>query len=113
MHSPWLPVDPVRFQRAVAVLRVRFIAEAGDITDVGGGRSETASRVEVLATLKNEPLGTRAFSGVMEILHLSGSPGVPPGISTVYLEPSPPGQDDTWILLGGSGGTGASDTVVP
>ena len=62
--------------------------------------------ISVVAVLKNESHHT--FAGSLEVGHYGWEPGVPPGESTVYLEPYAAGDENRWKLLGGSAKEGVS-----
>ena len=97
---PVMPqVDPVRFDRAPVVLRVRFAARKG-------GDKYLLDTVEILEVFKNDP--AHPFGDTLDIAHYSWSDGIPEGECTVYLVP--PGEESgrLWKLLGGGAKQGVS-----
>ncbi|HEX2747237.1 MAG TPA: hypothetical protein VHM91_04490, partial [Verrucomicrobiales bacterium] len=86
------------------VLRVQFISESG--SDKYGW-----SKVRLVAQLKNESKHT--FAREFEVAHLSTEPGVPEGVSTVYLERYNAESEERWKLLEGSGRSGVSHHTKP
>ncbi len=92
-------IDSQRVSRAPVVLRARFIR-------LIGGQKYVFDEIVVVAVLKNQ--SHRKFSGSLEVAHYGWEPGVPPGESTVYLEPYVVGDESRWKLLGGSAKEGVS-----
>jgi hypothetical protein len=92
-------IDTERASRVPVVLRVRFVK-------LVGGQKYVFDEVSVVAVLKNQ--SHRAFSGSLEVGHYGWEPGIPPGESTVYLEPYVHGDESRWKLLDGSAKEGVS-----
>src|SRR5207249_659478 len=92
-------VDPARFNKSTAVLRVK-------LQQALGGDKYAWYRVKVLKVLKNDSKQT--FGQTLDVAALSTSPGVPAGDCTVYLEPYNGEKDHPWKLLGGGAGQGVS-----
>jgi len=92
-------IDSERANRVPVVLRARFVR-------LVGGQKYVFDEISVVAVLKNESHHT--FAGSLEVGHYGWEPGVPPGESTVYLEPYAAGDENRWKLLGGSAKEGVS-----
>jgi hypothetical protein len=92
-------IDIERASRVPVVIRARFLK-------LGGGQKYVFDEISVVAVLKNE--SRRTLSGSLEVGHYGWEPGVPPGESTVYLEPYVAGDESRWKLLGGSAKEGVS-----
>lgn len=93
------PIDSARMQRAQVVLRVRLI-------ELRGGSKYHWDRVEVLNVHKNE--SRFAFGGTLDVAHYGWKPGVPEGVSTLFLEPYGRPEQNLWKLLEADGSVGVS-----
>jgi hypothetical protein len=98
------PFDPVRAGRAAVVLRVERIAQLG--ADKYGW-----DEVAPLEVLKNDT--SHAFDENFRVAHYSWKPGVPAGISTIYLEPYGGSSSNRWRLLEADGSVGVSHAAGP
>ncbi len=101
---PELPADLTRVERVPVVVRVRLITE-------GAGSKYLWAQVELVAVFKNESKHT--FAKRFSVAHYSTEPGIPQGVSTLYLERYNPQRDALWKLLDGSGTSGVSHTTEP
>ena len=90
-------MDAQKAARAVAVLRVKFVAALG-------GNKYAWDRVEVLEVMKND--SGHKFVGVIDIAHYSWEPGIPEGECIIYIVPYSPTGLDLWKLLDGTGKQG-------
>ena len=96
-------VDPDMARRADLVIR-------GEPLLVGRGTQFLSHNVRVLQVLKNST-GIPVYNKT-EILVQSIAPGIPDGVSTIYIELliGPQGKRRPWWLLGGTAETGISHT---
>lgn len=94
-----LAMDPAIAKQAEVVLRVRRLSE-------GGGSKYWWYDVEILKVLKND--SADVFTNKLSVAADGGKPGVPAGVSTVYLERYNPADKKYWKLLGGQASTGVS-----
>jgi hypothetical protein len=62
--------------------------------------------VEVLKVLKND--SAESFTNKLSVAAYGGKPGVPAGVSTIYLERYNPTEKKYWKLVGGEASTGVS-----
>ena len=92
-------IDPTKAKRAEVVLRVRQLSE-------GGGSKYWWYGVEILKVLKNNSEET--FTNKLSVAAYGGKPGVPAGVSTIYLERYNSIEKKYWRLVGGEASTGVS-----
>ncbi len=92
-----MSVDPGRFKKATAVLRVKLHKALG-------ADKYAWYRVKVLKVLKND--SKQAFGETLDVAALSTRPGVPVEECTLYLEPYNDQKDHPWKLLGGGADQG-------
>jgi hypothetical protein len=92
-------VDPGRFHKATAVLRVKLQKSLG-------ADKYAWYRVKVLKVLKND--SKQQFGEALDVAALSTSPGVSAQECTVYLEPYNNEKNHPWKLLGGGADQGVS-----
>jgi hypothetical protein len=93
------PADAKRVERVPVVIRVRLISG-------GGGSKYLWPEVELVAVIKNESRHT--FPKRFKVAHYSGAPGIPSGVSTLYLQRYNSVDESLWRLLEGSGASGVS-----
>jgi hypothetical protein len=92
-------VDAVMAKRAEVVMRVRRLSP-------GEGSKYWWYDVEVLKVLKND--SAESFTNKLSVAAYGGKPGVPAGVSTIYLERYNPTEKKYWKLVGGEASTGVS-----
>lgn len=92
-------IDPAMAEKAEVVLRVKLLSDQG-------GSKYWWYDVEVLEVLKN--YSAESFTGKLSVAAYGGKPGIPAGVSTVYLERYNPTEKKNWKLVGGEASTGGS-----
>ena len=83
-------IDPARAKRATAIAKVEYI-------QLQGGSKYTWENVRILQVLKNA--STRKLEGEISIAHPFQEPGIPKGVSIIYLVPYSDRPDSGWKLL--------------
>jgi hypothetical protein len=96
-------LDPDRAQKAAVVLRAVPAAP-------GEGSKYLWPKVRIVELYKND--SQRDLPAELAVAHYSWEPGIPEGESTLYLEPYNDTPNHPWKLLGGSGKTGVSHTLL-
>jgi hypothetical protein len=91
--------DPGRMAVAPVVLRVLSLGP-------GNADKYAWASVRIVAVLKNS--SGQDLGPELEVAYYSWKPGVPPGESTLYLEPYNDAPKHPWKLLGGSAEQGVS-----
>ncbi len=84
---------------AEVVLRVRLVEDQG-------GSKYHWQVVEKLAIIKNE--GSHKMGNRVLVAHYGWEPGIPAGVSTIYLNPYSELARDRWRLVDGSAKSGVS-----
>jgi len=91
-----------KFKRATLVLRVKLITK-------GSGSKYYWPKVKIIKIFKNSITNPVSVNQILMVAHYNSEPGIPVGISTLYLEKySPEGKE--WALLKRSGREGVSHT---
>ncbi len=89
-------LDAVRAEKARVILKVRLVAHHG-------GSKYHWQTVKPIRTLKN--VSGKAFDKPFKVANYGWEPGVPQGISTIYLVPYG-ARTDTWRVLAADTGKG-------
>lgn len=84
---------------AEVVLRVRLVEDQG-------GSKYHWQVVEKLEIIKNE--GSHKMGNRVLVAHYGWEPGIPAGVSTIYLDPYSELASDMWRLVKGSAKSGVS-----